>query len=404
MRESLLGQTGYAYTTLSDAQRSAYLDICDRIRALEAIDCRDYPELEPAEVSRVLVCIDMDHPEFFWMDSYMSRLARMVVAARSNMAESTDAAIENAWDSATDMDGDGEMGLRERIDSVGAALNFENPAMRWAIVKKLKPSRRWNHAEIERIQRVIEERVEECRATIPPGANDYQIYRACFEYVCRTTSYSVEDALEKQDVRSVFLEGDSVCKGYAEALQYLLLSFGVPCFNVWGMVEGTAGRVYTLHAWNYVWVNGMWNVSDPTLADYDLQRNEEMFAALPSWYAKEVLDYSQMSIADESHVPIDLVPLPATGSTGDYFMREGTEVRMGDASAIEDAVIRVSTGEERFLCFRILDGDELSAKWLANAAGRIARTHATFALLPKPAPAHTIRLPRHANILALYFE
>ena len=66
-RESLWGKHGYAYGTLDAKEKAAYQQLYDAIANRDRIRLSDYPQLEPADISRLLACIDMDHPELFWL-------------------------------------------------------------------------------------------------------------------------------------------------------------------------------------------------------------------------------------------------------------------------------------------------------------------------------------------------
>lgn len=57
----------------------------------------------------------------------------------------------------------------------------------------------------------------------------------------------------------VFKSRKAICQGYANLLTVMMHSQGIPCLNVNGMLVGVGG-----HAWNYVYYNDRWYVSDPT--------------------------------------------------------------------------------------------------------------------------------------------
>lgn len=60
------------------------------------------------------------------------------------------------------------------------------------------------------------------------------------------------------DPYPVFQTKNAICQGYANLLNVMLHSQGIPCMNTNGMLNPVGG-----HAWNYVYLDD-WYVSDPT--------------------------------------------------------------------------------------------------------------------------------------------
>ncbi len=83
-------------------------------------------------------------------------------------------------------------------------------------------------------------------------------------YVADNTEYVDSD--DDQSIDSVFSRGESVCAGYAKAVQYLALRHGIPCIYITGTADdflGTGGR----HAWLAAYVDGEICYYDPTWYD-----------------------------------------------------------------------------------------------------------------------------------------
>lgn len=101
----------------------------------------------------------------------------------------------------------------------------------------------------KRYQQAVDETVKDYLARIPMDASDYEKVKYVYEILIYNVGYNL-DSPENQNILSVFLYGESVCSGYASAVQYLLTLLRVPCMTVYGMSEGEN------HAWNLVCIDG----------------------------------------------------------------------------------------------------------------------------------------------------
>ena len=88
---------------------------------------------------------------------------------------------------------------------------------------------------------------------------DYEKIKFIYEEIIRNTDYVLESE-NNQDIRSVFLQKQSVCAGYARAFQYVMDQMGI--YNLFVNGEIVNGN---LHAWNmvqldekYYWVDTTW--------------------------------------------------------------------------------------------------------------------------------------------------
>lgn len=96
------------------------------------------------------------------------------------------------------------------------------------------------------------------------GDTQEQTMQNICDYVADSTDYVDSD--DDQYIDSVFSRGESVCAGYAKAVQYLALRHGIPCVYITGTAEdflGTGGR----HAWLAAYVDGEVRYYDPTWYD-----------------------------------------------------------------------------------------------------------------------------------------
>ena len=123
--------------------------------------------------------------------------------------------------------------------------------------------------------------------------NDYEKIKFIYEQIIHNTDY-VPESENNQDIRSVFLQKQSVCAGYAKAFQFLLDRMGI--YNLFVGGEISNGNP---HAWNmvrlddkYYWVDATWG--DPVFPD--ASRNDG------------TISYNYLCITDEeifrTHIPV----------------------------------------------------------------------------------------------------
>ena len=105
----------------------------------------------------------------------------------------------------------------------------------------------------ERIDRVV----EEWFAGISINDTDYEKAKYIYETLALKTEY-VEDAKDSQNIISVFLRKQTVCQGYACAVQYLLEQLGGQSIIVSGKALGQP------HAWNLLRLDGEYYYMDAT--------------------------------------------------------------------------------------------------------------------------------------------
>ena len=327
----------------------AYRRMLECIRAHQPIYAREFPDVSREDLSRTLFCIDMDHPELFWMDAYQSIFTRMRMALSLENAEETALSFDDL--SSADLDGDGRVSIGERVLAMSGEVFSLAPWAIWAIDDKLAPSFRSMGMDEARTQECIDGHLAACEEMIPPDADDYQVLKEVVRYIAHNTRYNLRKARKSQDICSVFAKGESVCKGYSEALQYLLLSFGMPCFTVSGVARLRESSIRVAHSWNYVMVDGKWCIVDATWADTDWD-NHESTSDLPQWLRSEYVAYEYLCIDGRDRVAADIVPYPKRSRASDYFLREHCQVDELRLANVAPALFQLFSGKKKYVALR----------------------------------------------------
>lgn len=256
---------GYAYSLLPEQEQTLYLEIRDAlVNYEEDVRLSSYDE---DEISHAFQCVLNDHPEIFYVDGYTYTEHTL---------------------------GD----LLKKITFTGTYC--------------------FNREEVQEKQELIDSYVNQCLAGMPDDADDYEKVKYIYEYLIYHTEYDAS-AKNKQNICSVFIEGRSVCQGYAKATQYLLNKAGIFSTFVLGRVIGGEG-----HAWNLVQIDDKYYYVDTTWGDASYQ------ALGGSYPGRKIptINYDYLCVSTEqmnlTHEIDNVVELPECSSMEDnYYVREG---------------------------------------------------------------------------------
>lgn len=176
----------------------------------------------------------------------------------------------------------------------------------------------------------INRAAEEILQGLPEGSSEYEKVKYIYEYVILHTEYR-KDAPDNQNICSVLLYGESVCQGYAKAVQFLLNRAGINAALVSGTVYGGQS-----HAFNMAEVDGEYYYVDATWGDPSYQSKEAGdCGSLPR------INYDYLCVpADmlgETHTVDTSFKLPeCTSMKANYYVKEGAYFTDYDEEALED--------------------------------------------------------------------
>ena len=251
----------YAYESLNADEKRVYKQMYLALMSMSQGAKID--TLDNDAVQKIFACVYMDNPEIFWTNGYTFTQYK-----RGDILEAIGFAGTYTIDAQ-------EMANRQsRIDSV----------------------------------------VANCIANVPAG-DDYVKIKYIYEYIIKNTEYD-KNSIDNQNICSVFLNGRSVCQGYAKAMQYLLNKIGIKCTLVNGTV--TSGES---HAWDLVYADGAYYYVDPTWGDATFQVNGEFGGKTPD------ITYDYLCVPDselfKTHRLSTVIGMPTCQAMADnYFVRE----------------------------------------------------------------------------------
>lgn len=250
----------YVYESLAEEDRKVYDQMLDAINSYEdevTLSASNGQKLED-----IFECIKADHGELFWVDSF-----RYTQYQRNGETQK---------------------------------LSFS-------------PNYTMTKEQCDATQRRLDVRVQKYLDGIEKDASDYE--KVCYVYrsLIKKVNYNV-NAENNQNIISVFLNRETVCQGYASAMQYLMSLLDVPCVIVTGTANGGP------HAWNMVQLDGEWYYVDVTWGNsayHDENENDVKY-----------VEYDYLNVTSEelfrTHHPRVNFELPeCTAIEYNYYVQSG---------------------------------------------------------------------------------
>lgn len=284
----------YAYEHLTEEGRKVYNQMYLALITMSSnigIDCFDVDA-----INMIFTCVMMDHPEIFWTSGY--------VYTRYTRGESMEA-----------------MGFKGTYTMDANTVGQRQDAIDYYVSAALSGM---------------------------PGGDDYTRIKYIYEYIIKNTEYDL-NAVDNQNICSVFINGRSVCQGYAKATQYLCERAGIQC----SLITGTTTQDGN-HAWNLVYSDGEYYYVDTTWGDANYRSENEEAGSMPS------ISYDYLCVpAYEmflTHYPNAPVELPACDSIADnYYVREGAYFTYPDEAGLQAVFDKAYAQGKEFVAIKTSD-------------------------------------------------
>ena len=275
----------FYYHQLNDKEKDIYAQLMMIVKKHMDNDVLITTDIDA--VDKIFLCVVNDHPEIFYVNGY-------------SMSE-------------------------YMIGNVTDSLDF-------------RPSYTKTAHEVDSLMNRVYDYESECLAMAPDG-DDYTKIKYVYDYIIKNTEYNL-NAEENQNILSVFLNGSSVCQGYAKSAQYLLQRMHIPCILVSGTVNSGES-----HAWNLVKSNGKWYYLDTTWGDASYKGNASNEAPEVNY------DYlcTNSRWMRKTHRLKSKYNIPECDSLDDYYyVKEGTYFTWFDEDKLKNLIVDYTNrGESR---------------------------------------------------------
>ncbi len=250
------------------------------------------------------------------------------------------------------------------VEKIHAYVCADNPELFWVNGYRVQPYEvagktvqikysglyTMNRGQRKNYQIAIQKVADSWLKEIAQCEGEYDKVKKAYDLIILNTEYEVT-ATESQNIVSVFLNGKSVCQGYAEAFQYLLKHSGIQSI----LISGTAynGTETQPHAWNLVCIGGNYYQFDVTWGEPNYQLSEGKGQKV-SWD----VSYKYFGLTDkemyQNHTVDMSIPLPECNSTEyNYYVKEGYYYETLDKHQLKEQFMKAEksgTGVAQLRC------------------------------------------------------
>lgn len=188
------------------------------------------------------------------------------------------------------------------------------------------PTYTMTQAEQEEKQAEIDAVVEQWLMDLPADATDYEKAKYVYETLITKCDYDINSE-DNQNIISVFLNGSTVCQGYADATSYLLDLLGIQST----IIIGTANN--ESHAWNMVRLDDQYYFMDTTWGNSTYSDTTDA----------KFINYAYLNVTSEeisqNHTVEMNVELPECTATEDnYYHKEGQYFESGQLGDVGNLI------------------------------------------------------------------
>lgn len=197
------------------------------------------------------------------------------------------------------------------------------------------------------IQRQIDAVCDQILAELPDEASEEVAAAYLYAALIERTAY--EEGAHDQQMDSLFLEGKSVCAGYARAYQYLMQKAGLFCTTISGKLRTSDAFADRAHAWNLLRLEDDWFYADLTSGD------------VVQYGPHTCYQYFKLSSQEAQRLYETATPLPQTADPSQsYFQAHRYYLQGYDETILQAAIDAMKARGDRVLELRT-DPDQCEA-------------------------------------------
>lgn len=225
-------------------------------------------------------------------------------------------------------------------------------------VLALKPSYVMQGAALDAAKHAFDEAAGVYLSALDDTMTDFEKELALHDALASQVSYVI-NAPNAHNAYGAMVEGQAVCEGYAEALQYLLMRAGIRSFIILGESKNPNGSTPEPHAWNLVRIDGDYYHVDLTWNDQDDYPFHAYF------------NLSDTEIREDHTIDATLYSIPTANATAAQYF-EVTGGMMNASLYSTDAVATRLKANGMITSFFVEDDPDAFRTWFGEKIREIA--------------------------------